>query len=101
MGTRYLGAVAIVLLSTVTPGLAQVTATPPTVTPVVPSSTSATCMSGCTIQVQACQNTCISTINGTTVIPSVTTQGVATSPGQCVSNCSTQQQLCLRNCILD
>jgi hypothetical protein len=61
---------------------------------------SATCLSGCSTQSLSCQNTCIATVNGTTVIPSVTTAGVATSPNQCLVNCSAQQQQCQRGCAL-
>jgi hypothetical protein len=43
---------------------------------------------------------CISTINGTTVIPSITSVGVTTSPNQRVANCSSQLQQCQRNCAL-
>jgi hypothetical protein len=75
-------------------------ATTPTVTPVTPTSSSATCMSGCSTQALSCQGTCIATINGTTVIPSITTLGVATTPGQCNQNCSAQQQQCQRDCAL-
>jgi len=78
---------------------ADQTTTSPSVTPVTPSS-SATCLSGCSTQSLSCQNTCIATINGTTVIPSVTTAGVATSPNQCQVNCSAQQQQCQRGCAL-
>jgi hypothetical protein len=76
------------------------TTTSPAVTPVTPSSSSATCLSGCSTQSLSCQNTCIATVNGTTVIPSVTTAGVATSPNQCLVNCSAQQQQCQRGCAL-
>ena len=76
------------------------TPTAPSVTPVIPNSTSATCQSGCNTQSTMCQNTCISTINGTTVIPSITSVGVTTSPNQCVANCSSQLQQCQRNCAL-
>ena len=78
---------------------ADQTTTSPSVTPVTPSSSSATCLSGRSTQSLSCQNTCIATINGTTVIPSVTTAGVATSPNQCQVNCSAQQQ-CQRGCAL-
>jgi hypothetical protein len=71
-----------------------------TTTPVTPNSSSATCLSRCSTQVLSCQNTCIGTINGTTVIPSVTTAGVATTPNQCQVNCSAQQQQCQRSCAL-
>ncbi len=71
------------------------------ITPVTPNSTSATCLSGCSTQSLSCQNTCIATVNGTTVIPSVTTVGVTTDPNRCVSNCSSQQQQCQRNCALE
>jgi hypothetical protein len=84
--------------------LAQATDTTtatPSVTPVAPNSTSATCLSGCSTQSQSCQNTCMSTINGTTVIPSMTTVGVTTNPNQCAVNCSTQQQQCQRSCALE
>ncbi len=75
------------------------TSTTPGVTPVTPNGSSATCQSRCSTQVLSCQNTCIATINGTTVIPSVTTAGVATTPNQCQVNCSAQQQ-CQRSCAL-
>jgi Tfp pilus assembly protein PilX len=82
--------------------LAQATTTTtPSVTPVTPNSTSATCLSGCSTQSLSCQNTCIATVNGTTVIPSVTTVGVTIDPNRCVSNCSSQQQQCQRNCALE
>jgi len=76
------------------------TTTTPSVTPVTPNSSSATCLSGCSTQQLSCQNTCIGTVNGTTVIPSVTTAGVANSPNQCQFNCSAQQQQCQRGCAL-
>ncbi len=76
------------------------TTTTPTVTPVTPTSSSATCLTGCTSQALNCQSTCIATINGTTVIPSVTTVGVTTNPNQCAANCSIQQQQCQRGCAL-
>lgn len=77
------------------------TTTTPSVTPVTPNSTSATCLSGCSTQSLSCQNTCIATINGTTVIPSMTTVGVTTTPNQCVANCSSQLQQCQRSCALE
>jgi hypothetical protein len=77
------------------------TTTTPTVTPVTPNSTSATCLSGCSTQSLSCQNTCIATINGTTVVPSMTTVGVTTNPNQCAANCSTQLQQCQRSCALE
>jgi hypothetical protein len=64
------------------------------------SATSRTCNFGCTSQLQACQNTCISTSAGTTVIPSVTTVGATSNPQACQSNCSAQLQTCQRNCNL-
>lgn len=79
---------------------ADQTSTTPSVTPVTPNSTSATCLSGCSTQSLACQNTCIATINGTTVIPSMTTVGVTTNPNQCATNCSSQAQQCQRACAL-
>ncbi len=62
--------------------LAQTT----TITPVPPQrSTSATCMSACSVQQQSCQGTCIGT----------------TSPsGMCISNCSSQATQCQRSCVL-
>jgi hypothetical protein len=78
----------------------QITTTP-SVTPVTPNSTSATCLSGCSTQSLSCQNTCIATINGTTVIPSMTTVGVTTNPNQCSANCSSQLQQCQRSCALE
>ncbi|HEY1545471.1 MAG TPA: hypothetical protein VGG01_23970 [Xanthobacteraceae bacterium] len=64
------------------------------------STTSRTCNFGCTSQVQACQNTCITTSTGTTVIPSVTTVGSTTNPQTCQTNCTTQLTTCQRNCNL-
>jgi len=64
------------------------------------TATSQTCMFGCSTQLQMCQNTCISTINGTTVVPSLTTAGVTSNPTTCQTNCSTQLQTCQRNCNL-
>jgi hypothetical protein len=79
----------------------QTTTTPtPSVTPVTPNSTSATCLSGCSTQSLSCQNTCVATINGTTVVPSLTTVGVTTNPNQCSANCSSQLQQCQRSCAL-
>ena len=75
--------------------------TTPSVTPVTPNSTSATCMSGCSSQSLNCQNTCIATINGTTVVPSMTTVGVTTDPNRCQANCATQQTQCQRSCALE
>jgi hypothetical protein len=80
---------------------ADTTTTTPTVTPVTPNGSSATCLSGCSTQSLSCQNTCIATINGTTVIPSMTTVGVTTDPNRCAMNCATQQQQCQRSCALD
>ena len=80
---------------------ADTTTTTPSVTPVTPNSSSATCLSGCSTQSLSCQNTCIATINGTTVIPSQTTVGVTTDPNRCLINCSTQQQQCQRSCALE
>jgi hypothetical protein len=65
-----------------------------------PTATSQTCMFGCSSQSQACQNTCIPTSAGTTVIPSITVVGTTTSPQTCQSNCSIQLQTCQRNCNL-
>jgi hypothetical protein len=79
---------------------ADQTTTTPSVTPVTPNSSSATCMSGCSSQALNCQNTCMATANGTTVVPSVTTAGVTSSPNQCAANCSSQQQQCQRGCAL-
>lgn len=76
------------------------TTSAPTVTPVTPNSSSATCLSGCSSQALNCQNTCISTINGTTIMPSVTSAGVTSSPSQCSQNCSLQQQMCQRGCLI-
>jgi hypothetical protein len=64
------------------------------------SASSRTCNFGCTSQFQACQNTCISTSAGTTVIPSITSVGTTTSPGACQTNCGTQLGTCQRNCNL-
>jgi hypothetical protein len=80
---------------------ADQTTTTPSVTPVTPNNTSATCLSGCSTQSLSCQNTCIATINGTTVIPSMTTVGVTTNPNQCSANCSSQLQQCQRSCALE
>lgn len=115
---RY-GAVAITVLAiatAITTGaradellrLAQVTTNPATTTtapstpapPSANSTTSATCLSGCSSQSFNCQNTCISTVTGATVVPSITTVGTTSSPGQCQQNCSTQLQACQRNCSL-
>ncbi len=65
-----------------------------------PTSSSQTCMFGCSTQVQACQNTCISTAAGTTVIPSISTVGTTSNPSTCQSNCSIQLLTCQRNCTL-
>ena len=65
-----------------------------------PTAGSQTCAFGCNTQLQSCQNTCISTGNGTTVIPSITTVGTTTNPQACQSNCSAQAQTCQRNCTL-
>lgn len=78
----------------------QETTAPAVTTPVTPSSSSATCLGGCSSQQFNCQNTCIATINGTTVMPSITTQGTTSNPIQCQSNCSTQAAVCQRNCAL-
>ena len=83
--------------------LAQQSTVPGTVTPapsVTTGASSATCLSGCNSQSFNCQNTCISTINGTTVVPSVTIVGATTIPGQCQQNCSTQLQVCQQNCAM-
>jgi hypothetical protein len=80
---------------------ADTTTTTPSVTPITPNSSSATCMSGCSTQSLSCQNTCIATINGTTVVPSQTTVGVTTDPNRCQLNCSTQQTQCQRSCALE
>ena len=79
---------------------ADTTTTTPSVTPVTPNSSSATCLSGCSSQSLNCQSTCITTINGTTVVPSMTTVGVTTDPNRCQANCSTQQTQCQRACAL-
>jgi|HubBroStandDraft_6_1064221.scaffolds.fasta_scaffold292412_1 hypothetical protein len=63
-----------------------------------PTASSQTCMFGCSTQVQSCQNTCISTINGTTLIPSMTTAGTTSNPNTCQTNCTTQLTSCQRNC---
>jgi hypothetical protein len=63
------------------------------------TATAQTCLFGCSSQLQACQNTCISTIIGTTVIPSLTTVGTTSNPSTCQTNCSSQQTQCSRNCI--
>lgn len=74
------------------------TTTPaPTIFP-TPTASSQTCMFGCSSQVQACQNTCISTASGTTVMPSISTVGTTSNPQTCQTNCSTQLQTCQRNC---
>jgi hypothetical protein len=70
------------------------------VTPVAPANTSATCMSACSTQSLTCQNSCIATINGTTIIPSMTTVGVTTDPNKCSTNCNSQLTQCQRNCVL-
>jgi hypothetical protein len=64
------------------------------------TASSQTCLFGCSTQLQACQNTCISTITGATVIPSMTTAGTTSNPTTCQTNCSTQQTACQRNCNL-
>jgi len=64
------------------------------------SPSSRTCNFGCTAQLQACQNTCITTSAGTTVIPSVSTVGTTSNPQTCQSNCTIQQATCQRNCNL-
>ncbi len=85
------------------------TTTNQTVTPIFPTQTtsSQTCMFGCSSQMSACQSTCIGTptvtaagTTLTTVMPSITTAGTATTPTQCQSNCSTQLQTCQRGCSL-
>ena len=63
------------------------------------TATAQTCLFGCSNQLQACQNTCISTITGATVFPSVTTAGTTSNPMTCQSNCSSQQTQCTRNCV--
>ena len=75
-------------------------ASPAPTTNIFPSATatSQTCLFACSTQLQNCQNTCISTINGTTVIPSMTTVGTTSSPSACQANCSSQQTQCSRNC---
>jgi hypothetical protein len=80
---------------------ADTTTTTPGVTPVTPSSSSATCLSGCSSQSLNCQNTCIATVNGTTVVPSMTSVGVTTDPNRCAMNCTTQQTQCQRACSLE
>jgi hypothetical protein len=80
---------------------ADTTTNAPSVTPVTPNSSSATCLSGCSTQSRSCQNTCVATINGTTVIPSLTTVGVTTDPNRCAANCATQQTQCQRSCALE
>jgi hypothetical protein len=80
---------------------ADTTTTTPSVTPVTPNSSSATCLSGCSTQSLSCQNTCIATINGTTVVPSQTTVGMTTDPNRCQINCATQQTQCQRSCALE
>ena len=76
------------------------TSTTPSVTPVTPNSSSATCLSACSTQSLSCQNTCTATANGTTIIPSQTTVGVTTNPTTCVNNCNSQQTQCQRSCNL-
>ena len=78
---------------------AAILAPSPSIFP-TPTASSRTCQFGCTSQLQACQNSCISTINGTTIIPSMTTAGTTSSPTACQSNCSSQLQTCQRNCNL-
>jgi hypothetical protein len=63
------------------------------------TATAQTCLFGCSNQLQACQNTCISTITGATVFPSMTTAGTTSNPMTCQSNCSSQQTQCTRNCV--
>jgi hypothetical protein len=77
-------------------------AIPPPAVSIFPSVTasSQTCLFGCSLQLQNCQNTCISTINGTTVVPSVTSVGTTSNPITCQNNCSSQQAFCSRNCNL-
>lgn len=65
---------------------------------VTQTPSSATCLYGCTSQSYSCQASCISTDNGTPVIPSLTTQGLTNSPSQCQLNCSAQSQSCQQNC---
>jgi hypothetical protein len=89
-------------------GLAQETTAPGAGTPfqmaqsTLPStsSSSATCLSGCSSQSFNCQNTCIATITGFTVVPSITVLGTTSNPSQCQQNCSIQQQVCQSNCSL-
>jgi hypothetical protein len=78
---------------------AAISAPTPSIFP-AQSATSRTCNFGCTAQVQACQNTCITTSAGTTVIPSVSTVGTTSNPQTCQSNCTTQLTACQRNCNL-
>jgi len=84
----------------------QTTTTTPAISAPTPSifptqsASSRTCNFGCTSQFQACQNTCISTSAGTTVIPSITSVGTTTNPGTCQTNCGTQLGTCQRNCNL-
>jgi len=81
-----------------TAGTDQAIAAPtPSIFP-TPTASSRTCLFGCSNQLQACQNTCTSTINGTTVVPSMTTAGVTSSPTTCQTNCSSQMTACQRNC---
>lgn len=79
---------------------ADTTTTTPSVTPVTPNGSSATCLSGCSSQSLNCQNTCIATVNGTTVVPSLTTVGATSDPNRCQMNCATQQTQCQRSCSL-
>jgi hypothetical protein len=62
------------------------------------TATSQTCLFGCSSQLQACQNTCTSTVFNTTVFPSMTTAGTTSNPSTCQANCSSQQTQCSRNC---
>jgi hypothetical protein len=78
---------------------AAIPAPSPSIFPAATAS-SQTCGFGCNSQLQSCQNTCISTGAGNTVIPSITTVGTTTNPQACQSNCSAQQQACQRNCNL-
>lgn len=77
-------------------------AIPPPTSSIFPaaSASSQTCSFGCNGQLLSCQNTCISTSAGTTVIPSITSVGTTSSPQACQSNCSAQAATCQRNCTL-
>jgi len=82
-----------------TAGTQATSAPTPSIFP-TPTPSSQTCLFGCTSQVQACQNTCVVTSAGTTVIPSMTIVGTTSNPQACQSNCSTQLTACQRNCNL-